>query len=438
MVGVVAPAVLLALGMMPVPWLARDIALRGLVEVMDGQGCESAPQTWGVTSGDFTVFAYDRDGKSANPSAPPLEDTLREGAQTTGALVRMPDQTPFVRAALRRAEGGPCAIVRLRGRAQQPRQLGRFYGALTLTMLAGMLAASAGAWWLVIGPFRRRVQRLAQAAERVGEPGFTTPESGGDALGHIGGVLTDSHGRIVSSQAALVDRNRALENHLAGIAHDLRTPLASMQLALEALSDEATGGLQSEARRALADAVYLSALVDNLHQGARLRHDIDVASGLVDLTELVERLSRRYAVLARHAGVDLATNVPDAPVWAACTPTLAERALANPIQNAIEHNRAGGHVAIVLSVSAEGFLVVVDDDGPGMPQHIAASLASESLRDDAARQRGPGLGLLITAEIARRAGWTLTTRRLDGGGTRVAFSGTVVPSPPAAPAEEEE
>ena len=101
----------------------------------------------------------------------------------------------------------------------------------------------------------------------------------------------------------------------------------------------------------------------------------------------------------------------------ACTPALAERAVSNLVQNAVEHNLEGGHVAIKLAVLDEGkrFQVLVVDDGPGMPSEIMASLQSESFILDDARSRGPGMGMLITHEVARRAGWSVHYSQMEPG-----------------------
>ena len=112
-----------------------------------------------------------------------------------------------------------------------------------------------------------------------------------------------------------------------------------------------------------------------------------------------------------------------------CTPALAERAIANLIHNAVEHNPGSGHVAVLLRVADERFEIVVVDDGPGLPTEVLASLEAESFSLDVARRRGPGLGMLITAEIARRAGWTIAYEELDPAGLRVRVSGPVVAAP---------
>jgi len=169
-------------------------------------------------------------------------------------------------------------------------------------------------------------------------------------------------------------------------------------------------------------------MVENLHQATRLRHEIDVPSGRVELSDLVRRLERRFAIVGRHAGVEVAANTPEEEVWVACTHALAERALSNLVQNAVEHNTDPGHVAIRLSLldSRSRFELLVADDGPGLPRDTLASLQSETFLVDDARPRGPGMGMLITREVTRRAGWLMDYERLEPHGLQVRIEGPVV------------
>ena len=74
------------------------------------------------------------------------------------------------------------------------------------------------------------------------------------------------------------------------------------------------------------------------------------------------------------------------------------------------------------------FELVVADDGPGLPEAVMASLEEESFLMDDARRRGPGLGMMITAEVTRRAGWTLSYEALEPNGLCVRLSGPLVSS----------
>ena len=100
----------------------------------------------------------------------------------------------------------------------------------------------------------------------------------------------------------------------------------------------------------LADVVFLSSMVENLHQATRLRHEVEVTAGRVELCELIRRVEKRFTIVGRHGDIEVAANTPESEVWVACTPALAERAVANLVQNAVEHNQEGGHVAIKLEI----------------------------------------------------------------------------------------
>ncbi|MEM1414708.1 MAG: HAMP domain-containing sensor histidine kinase [Myxococcota bacterium] len=376
------------------------------------EACTESPATWGWRSGSLSFFAYARDGRSANPSAPALEPDLL--VTVLGGEVAHHDDGMEVVSLLPTAESaGPCALLRVSSADVLEATRSRVQNVMVVAVVAGMLLAAFGTFAFVVLPLRSRVEALAAAAGGVGSEAFQPEPPTPDALGHIARVLATSHTRIVEAREALEARHRALEEHLTGIAHDLRTPLASMQLALEGLA--ADDPPSDEAKQAIADVVYLSALVENLHQATRLRHEVAVAEGRVELGELVRRLERRFAIVGRHANVEVAASAPDEPLVAACNPAMAERALSNLIQNAIEHHPGAGHVAVTLERTGDGFELVVADDGPGLPEGALASLEEETFLLEASRRRGPGLGMLITAEIARRAGWTLSYEPTEPG-----------------------
>jgi len=422
---VVIAGLLIVVGLSAARSELRTAGVAHQVHAVDRDACVAEPESWGWRSGRVSMFAYDRDGRSANPDAPPLEPSLLQGALAREEIVgeSTPEHSVFVAPS---ADDGPCAVLRVSSPNVETVVRPRLLGVLGTALVGGMLLAAAGTFWLIVLPLRHRVEGLARAAKEVGNEGFASPPVTSDALGHIAEVLSRSHERIVVTHDKLEQRNLALENHLAGIAHDLRTPLSSMHLALEALAAESDGALRNEARRALADIVYLSSMVENLHQAARLRHEVDVASGTVDLADVVRRLEHRFAIVGRHAGVAVAANVPEEPVWVECRPALAERAVANLIQNAVEHNSEPGHVAITLEVAGDRaqWQLVVADDGPGLPEGTLARLEEATFLVEEARRRGPGLGMLITAEVARRVGWSVAYEGSEPTGLRVRLSGT--------------
>ncbi|MEM1348378.1 MAG: HAMP domain-containing sensor histidine kinase [Myxococcota bacterium] len=427
----VTAGVLSVVGLRTVRPLIQVHAIEAQVGGIDHSVCVGAPSSWGWSSGGMSLFAYDRSGRSHNPGAPALEPDLLRRARA-GERATFEERRGHLVAVVPFAPDGPCAMIRSTSRNTDEATSRWFLSAFVGATLLGMILSVWGTFWLVVRPLRARIDALATASRDVGSASFKPEPASPDALGHIAAVLTQSHERIATSQRALEARNQALERHLAAIAHDLRTPLTSMHLALEALAAESQGHVRLEARRALADAVYLSSMVENLHQATRLRHEVDVTSGRVDLGDLVRRIERRLGIVGRHAEIEVASHTPDRDVWVACTPALAERALSNLVQNAIEHNDGPGHVAITLSLrdAARRFVLVVADDGPGMPPEQLATLQHETFLTEDTRARGPGLGTLIATEIARRAGWQLSYELLEPNGLQVRIEGSVADSPP--------
>lgn len=419
--------VLLVVGLYSSRSTLRLAMMQHTVAAMDVGACKINPVRWGWHQGSVYVYAYDRMGRSSNPAAPPMEPDLLERVLGTGQGVVVDDDDQLAILVLPAEMTGPCAVVRLQGRSPDGRQLANLLSVVWTAVFGGAVTAVVGMSLFVIWPLRVRIAAISTAASRVGREHFTIPQQRVDDLGHIAEVLSDSHARITETRKTLERRNQALEQYLLEIAHDLRTPLASMQLSLEALVSESDWPDPAESRRALSEVVYLSALVENLHHGTRLRQNLDMQSGPVDLQNLVRRLEQRFAILGRHAGVEVGASVPDEPVWVGAAPMLAERAVANLIQNGVEHNKDGGHVAVILKVEAGRFVLTVVDDGPGLPAAVAATLASKTFSIDPARRRGPGLGMLITQEVAKRAGWEVFYESIEPNGLRVRVTGSTVP-----------
>lgn len=385
--------------------------------------CEADPVHWHQEVADMvTAWAYDGERRSMNPRAPPLEPALLDEVRRSGAAAG--ELSAGGRVDVRRiAPDGPCAVVRV---VLVPP--GDIRGALG----TGLLAGAAFAVLLVVGvaigfvlqPLLARIARIRRAAEGVGSSGYTpVVDDVPDALGAIAGVLDASHARILANEAELRERQVALERHLAEIAHDLRTPLASLLLAVQELAP-VTPPRDPAVRRALDDAEYVNALVDNLHQGTLLRGPPDAcALGLVDLREIVERLEARFTALGAARGLAVAASVPDGAILAQGVPALAERAIANLVHNAVRHGAEGGHVAVILERVGDTFELTVVDDGPGLPEAHLADLREATFRRDAPRSRSGGLGLAITLEAARRFGWDVRFEGAVPQGLRVVVCG---------------
>ena len=405
--------------------------------------CQRDPKHWSLPMVRARLDAYDEASlDSQNVESPPLDTTLYRrlmngepnpvkflhlgGEEVTAMLVRATDS-------------GPCALVQV---TWPPHTSGRrrfFYLMLTGSLVVVAAAAALGGF-VVVQPLTRRIEKLRRAAGAVGsQEGYASAQDpASDEIGDLSTNLDRAHARIRADADRLEERQRALERYLADIAHDLKTPIASLQIALEqATKEKDSRDLSELLKGSLKDVIYLDALTTNLRLACQLREGWNPAEGNhgVELGETVERVVARARYFARNRGMEIEAARPDVPVFASCHPTAVEQAITNLVENAIAYGDPGGHVAVVLEADRAGFTLVVTDDGPGVPPAEMPRLGERTFRTDEARQRDPsgsGLGLAITSEICKRCEWKLCFEPHDPRGLRVSISGATIAAKPAA------
>lgn len=405
--------------------------------------CERDPAAFTAQHGpELELNVYDADTLApAVAGAPPLDPQLlarlHAGEAAPTRMYFFID--PWGGASLRRAaDHGPCALVQLRWKLGTSER--RYALLIIFGLLAFSIALAVGlASFFAVRPIALRLEKLRRATEQVGHAaGYASArDPARDDLGQLSALLDQAHARIAADAARMEARHRALEQHLANIAHDLRTPLASLQIALEQLVGDAHPvDDQGLVRGAIGDVVYMGSLIDNLYLACRLQEGADPLHGdlRVDLCAVVDRVARRFAALGRTRGIEVHGARPDAALWARCNPAMAEQALANLVHNAVAHGDPGGHVAILLEeTGAESFSLTVVDDGPGVPPADLPKIGERTFRTDEARRRDPkggGLGLAISQEVCSRAGFVLTLASEQPRGLRATIHGPVSAPPP--------
>jgi signal transduction histidine kinase len=193
---------------------------------------------------------------------------------------------------------------------------------------------------------------------------------------------------------------RAEKELMAGVSHDLRTPLTRLQLELALLEDQAPERV--EAMRA--DLDELDGLIEQLLQISRLElGQIDLDPRPLDLHQL-----------ALEAGPD---EVLGQAFELDGDPSLMVRALSNLVQNARRH-APGAPVRIRF----EGRALLVEDEGPGVPEAQRERLFEPFYRVEGSRSRttgGSGLGLMIVRQVVRLHGGKATAEPGPAGGLRI-------------------
>jgi signal transduction histidine kinase len=397
----------------------------------EGQArCEANPSQWAQRGpGDTLYYGYDAATlRSLNPAAPPLDPALANAVASRAGDLAFSGAGTGGQVVFRGAASGSCSLV---GATWS----GRYAAlpAVRLVLSAAVLTALAGALlglMLVVWPLVRRTQALERAANALGASHGLSGSAGpsGDELDNALNRLSAADVRIRHDAQTLQEQSTALQRHLGDVAHDVRTPLAALQLTLEQLSDEAKDEATRERlTQALLECVSVSNVTENLRLQSLMEDGLQpTLKPIGDLARVLDRIVLRAQSLARRKGVAVELAQPDEPVALTGDEIFLERCVTNLVENAVRHGERDGHVAVLTRVEAGEFVVTVRDDGPGVSVEELARLGERTFRADAARQRDPrgtGLGLAITRELCRRCGWSLSFGRLDPRGLEAVIRG---------------
>jgi len=270
-----------------------------------------------------------------------------------------------------------------------------------------LLGALAGIAWRVIGWTLRPVEQLRAGAEeisrtrRISGPGererLPVPYAA-DEIHALAITLNEMLDRLAETQ----ERQRAF---VADAAHELRSPLASIQAQLEVAQRLGEGGtLPADL---MVDVKRLSGLVEDLLLLARADADTRPPARLaaVDARDLVAELTMTY----RHARVPVTLHA-DEPVIIMCAAEELRRAVSNVLDNAVRHATTRVEVEVTTSVDHDQAVISVSDDGPGIQPADRERVFERFTRLDDSRGRssgGAGLGLAIARELVTRAGGTV-------------------------------
>lgn len=297
--------------------------------------------------------------------------------------------------------------------------------------LASLLFVATLVWGLsgtVARRLRRAVGEVADSAEEVtrGHFGTRVPESD-DELGRLAQAFNRMTERLEAADA----RQREF---LADVAHELRTPVTTIEGFAAALGD-GTARTDEDRREATdfirAETARLGDLVRDLHALTWLDLDPPVDREPVDLVAAGHEALALVGPRARAGGVRLME--PAGEAWALADPSHVATILGNLLTNALTATPAGGTIGLAAIVGPETVGLAVHDSGRGIaPEHLPY-LFDRLYRADQARRRGPaegggsGLGLSIVRRLAGLQGGTVTVESAEGAGTT--FTLTLVRAP---------
>lgn len=266
--------------------------------------------------------------------------------------------------------------------------------------LALMLTVVLALIWVVARMTVRSLSRLATAARGLGEDlrQPPLPEDGPSE------VCEAAHAFNVMQQRIRQDIE-GRERFLAAVSHDLRTPVTRLRLRSELLADE---GLRERTLRDLDEMEQmLSGALDYLHGKAA-----DEPVCQIDMVALMESLVDDQVELGREVSLKTASEA----IRLSGRPQALRRAIGNLIENALKY---GQRARLKLRAEGNGVAIVVEDDGPGLPEDELGKVFEPFYRVEVSRNRetgGVGLGLAIVRQIAQNHGGSIGLKNLPSGG----------------------
>jgi two-component system osmolarity sensor histidine kinase EnvZ len=245
---------------------------------------------------------------------------------------------------------------------------------------------SLGGAYVIAARINRPLRFLVKAAGRIshGEQPPKLPEEGAEEMREVQRTFNE-----MSEALTRLDSERTLL--LAGISHDLRTPLARLRLAVEMLPEEVGESTRNGMIQDISD-------MDNI-----INQFLDFVRGvegeppqMVDINALIQSVADRHARAGRHVELKLSSNYK-----VQLRPLAIHRLIGNLIDNAFAYGK--GKVAVSTRITAGYIVVSIMDNGPGIPASHMNRLLRPFERMDSARgnEGGSGLGLAIADRIAK-------------------------------------
>lgn len=291
-----------------------------------------------------------------------------------------------------------------------PYQLVIFIGFLALSFLG--LAA-----YLLVHPLEWRLRRLEQMVKRIKKGDLDTRVEviGKDAISQ----LSVAFNQMAEHVQILLDSQKEMTS---AVSHELRTPVARLRFGLEMIEDAENDEERLRFMEGMdIDIEQLDELIDEILTYARLEQGTPVLHfKKLNVNNILTQICREMAETAGKAGIEIECETQATePVLVEAEARYLHRVVQNLVGNAIRY--AGSRVRMRFEVQQDVCKVMVEDDGPGVPENEWEHVFTPFARLDNSRNRasgGYGLGLSIVQRIAFWHGGQVTIGRSSLGGAR--------------------
>jgi signal transduction histidine kinase len=302
--------------------------------------------------------------------------------------------------------------------------------ATVLLLFAGGIAMSLG--YFVSSALTDNIVVLNRAAQEItqGNLKVRVPVTGNNEVADLARTFNHMAAQLETAANKQRELDILRRDLVAWIGHDLRTPLTSIRVLLEALADgvvEDVATVQRYLETAQRHIRSLSVLIDDLFDLAELdAGGLSLEQHPDSISDLISDTLKSFSALATRQGVTLEGDVtPSVNPVRMDTPKIG-RVLANLVSNALQHTSSGGAVQIRASAVSEGVQVEVSDTGEGISPDDLPYIFDQFYRGEKSRSRdtgGSGLGLAIARGIVEAHGGRIWAESPGlGQGSTIAFT----------------
>jgi two-component system sensor histidine kinase CpxA len=362
-----------------------------------------------------TVFVFDEHGQEIlnrsfrNPDKKALEIGTPPNRMATNRFYAL--STPDRNDRLYR-------VIAIDARRTPPGSLlSREGGLIRLTVA---IAVSALICLLLARYLTRPIRRLSWAAREMGEGNLAARVSDqgdypGDELGEMGAEF--------DRMAVQLEQSYRLQRQLLlDVSHELRSPLARLQVATELARKRAGQAAGTELDRIEKESEKLNELIGEILHLSRQQGDEQALSlEPVNLSELLLAVVEAAGIEADRLGCRIACEIGDS-LQLDADPALLERAIENVLRNALAHTPENSQVTISAEREDDTIVIIISDQGPGVPESQLEDIFRPFYRVSQARERlsgGYGLGLAIARAGIERHGGQIMAENLQSGGLGV-------------------
>ncbi len=222
----------------------------------------------------------------------------------------------------------------------------------------------------------------------------------------------------------LEEADRRKDELLAIVGHELRNPLAPIVTALDVMEYRGLIGCERERAVIRRQALYMSRLVDDLLDVARIRRGkVVLQKQPLELNTIIAKAIEQTSPLLEQHSHQLTVDVPRDLVIEADGMRMTQ-VFANLISNAAKYTQPRGHITVVATHDAEMISVSISDDGPGIPSGLLATIFDAFVQGEPTLQRadgGLGLGLALVRSLTELHGGTVKAAS-EGSGRGACFT----------------